>query len=47
VNAIKKFQKAEGITADGIYGKNSHDKAYAYKKKVNPRRANSSKEEVH
>jgi hypothetical protein len=37
VNAIKKFQKAEGITADGIYGKNSHDKAYAYKKKVNPR----------
>lgn len=37
VNAIKKFQKAEGITADGIYGKNTHDKAYAYKKKVNPR----------
>ena len=37
VNAIKKFQKAEGITADGIYGKNTHDKAYAYKKKVKPR----------
>ena len=37
VNAIKKFQKAEGLTADGIYGKNTHDKAYAYKKKVNPR----------
>lgn len=37
VNAIKKFQKAEGISADGIYGKNTHDKAYAYKKKVNPR----------
>lgn len=37
VNAIKKFQKSEGISADGIYGKNTHDKAYAYKKKVNPR----------
>ena len=37
VNAIKKFQKSEGISADGIYGNNTHDKAYAYKKKVNPR----------
>lgn len=36
VNAIKKFQKAEGIKADGIYGTNSQAKAKAYKK-VNPR----------
>lgn len=36
VNAIKKFQTAEGIKADGIYGKNSYAKAKAYKK-VNPR----------
>jgi hypothetical protein len=36
VNAIKKFQSAEGIKADGIYGKNSYAKAKAYKK-VNPR----------
>ena len=36
VTAIKKFQKAEGISADGIYGKNSQAKAKAYKK-VSPR----------
>ena len=35
VAAIKKFQKAEGIKADGIYGKNSQAKAKVYKK-VNP-----------
>ena len=35
-SALKKFQKAEGIASDGIYGKNSHAKAKAYKK-VNPR----------
>lgn len=35
-SALKKFQKAEGIASDGIYGKNSHEKAKAYKK-VNPR----------
>ena len=29
VNAIKKFQKAEGIKADGIYGTNSQAKAKA------------------
>lgn len=34
--ALKKFQKSEGIKADGIYGKNSFAKAKAYKK-VNPR----------
>ena len=32
VAALKKFQKAEGITADGIYGKNSQAKAKVYKK---------------
>ena len=30
--ALKKFQKSEGITADGIYGKNSQAKAKVYKK---------------
>lgn len=35
VEAIKKFQKAEKISADGIYGKNSQAKAKVYKK-VNP-----------
>lgn len=32
VGAIKAFQKAEKITADGIYGKNSQAKAKVYKK---------------
>lgn len=32
VSALKKFQKSEGITADGIYGKNSQAKAKVYKK---------------
>ena len=32
VSAIKAFQKAEKITADGIYGKNSQAKAKVYKK---------------
>jgi hypothetical protein len=32
VNAIKAFQKAEKITADGIYGKNSQAQAKVYKK---------------
>lgn len=36
VSALKKFQKSEGVTADGIYGKNTQGKAKAYKK-VNPR----------
>lgn len=31
VSAIKAFQKAEKITADGIYGKNSQAKAKVYK----------------
>lgn len=31
-SALKKFQKSEGITADGIYGKNSQAKAKVYKK---------------
>ncbi|MBQ2055430.1 MAG: peptidoglycan-binding protein, partial [Bacteroidaceae bacterium] len=31
-SALKAFQKAEKITADGIYGKNSQAKAKVYKK---------------
>ena len=31
VDAIKTFQRTEGITADGIYGNNSYGKAKAYK----------------
>lgn len=30
-SAISAFQRTEGITADGIYGKNSYNKASAYK----------------
>lgn len=31
VNALKAFQKTEGLTADGVYGKKSYAKALVYK----------------